>query len=114
MILRSGGYTEHLFKNSAEGTIYQRLFDHVIKGREDTTFLHNYKAMLEKLTRDDQMVLYGVRETVMTIKEFECEWSTPMVSNYPSHLASALPKGSIYKEILFVKLMTYLEQGTFR
>ena len=95
----SGVYSENLFKSSSNGTIYNRLYEELIKDRTDKVMFRSKKRALNDLLGNERpTAFYHILEAVFSMKEFECKVITPWRNRHPDQVAMALPKDSPYKK----------------
>ena len=101
-----------LFKYAPAGTLYHDLYKEKIyqgeKGNGDVKMngVFSLHEGLDRLLNSNGKETYyssleAVR-TAMTIEKYGCKFVAPYISNFPSYLSMALPKGSPYRSVSFL------------
>ncbi|TRY78407.1 hypothetical protein TCAL_13946 [Tigriopus californicus] len=110
LLARKGGFSDSLFTNAEEGSIFHSLYNKFLKDDRDQYMINDIPTLLQELMQSKKRALFYLLETVYTYPEYNCQISAPWISNYPNFLSMAFPKSSPYKEFFQFLLYEHLEQ----
>ncbi|XP_059096595.1 glutamate receptor ionotropic, kainate glr-3-like [Tigriopus californicus] len=109
LLARKGGFSDSLFTNAEEGSIFHSLYNKFLKDDRDQYMINDIPTLLQELMQSKKRALFYLLETVYTYPEYNCQISAPWISNYPNFLSMAFPKSSPYKEFFQFLLYEHLE-----